>query len=78
MFTNVPYRRGPPSDCPKMKMFLLGPWREILPFGQRAGERKQGKREDTGYEIAVSKEFFFAVSTAVSTALRGDRDLPVF
>ena len=56
----------------------LGPWREILPFGQRAGERKQGKREDTGYEIAVSKEFFFAVSTAVSTALRGDRDLPVF
>ena len=56
----------------------LGPWREILPFGQRAGERKQGKREHTGYEIAVSKEFFFAVSTAVSTALRGDRDLPVF
>ena len=38
----------------------------------------RGKREDTGYEIAVSKEFFFAVSTAVSTALRGDRDLPVF
>ena len=30
--------------------------------------RKQGKREDTGYEIAVSNKFVFAVSTAVSTA----------
>ena len=115
---------------------------ENVPFGavernpsiwSAAGERKQGKREDTGYEIAVSKKFgrdpfnqnsdrsdrekrttskggpvfsklfrldrtdplsfgpkfpeilvewiapfVFAVSTAVSTALRGDRDLPVF
>ena len=30
--------------------------------------RKQSKREDTGYEIAVSNKFVFAVSTAVSTA----------
>ena len=30
--------------------------------------RKQGKREDTGYEVAVSNKFVFAVSTAVSTA----------
>ena len=30
--------------------------------------RKQGKREDTGYEIAVSNKFVFAVSTAVWTA----------
>jgi len=60
-----------------MKMFLWGRGEKSshLVSGQA---RKQGKREDTGYEIAVSKKFVIAVSTAVSTALREDRDLPVF
>ena len=68
-------QKGPPSDCPEMKMFLWGSGEKS--FHLVSGQAR-GKREDTGYEIAVSKEFFFAVSTAVSTALRGDRDLPVF
>ena len=60
-----------------MKMFLWG--RGEKSFHWVSGQaRKQGKREDTGYEIAVSKKFVFAVSTAVSTALQGNRNLPVF
>ena len=54
-------QKRPPSDCPKIKMFLWGR------AGAVAGEksfhsvseqaRKQGKREDTGYEVAVSNKF---------------------
>ena len=51
MFTNVPYRRGPPSDCPEMKMFLLGPWREILPFGQRQAKENKVKERTLGTRL---------------------------